>query len=403
MTNPLAPVSNVKLSDLPDDALMHIMDKIDSSSPGTKSRLKGGALATFALAEKKIHTLFKETLKPRDELGAPQFSRGKDWERKMAKSFLKRAGSFEGLVCNWVEEQNGELVTKQSNWLIEDPKTQIEAVRYGQLEWENWRDLDPCLKTDPEFVLKQIFSSNLSIEDLWNFSSGTELRALFGLSEGERITIQNLSRMSMMQCKIASLYALARLQTDRAQPIHPANFAFTRHSTSALEAMYEGIFSKLFTRPDFDFSEQFLGILLKINPQFGHFFPNDENILRKIVEACPRFYTELNSEWQRTESIALVASKHNSNYIKIAGTTLLHDEAFLLAAISNNSQIIRHVPISLRNKASFMAQACQINEECFKYIGMELEHNPLFFQNISPFIQNPEIKTKFDKKRARAC
>jgi hypothetical protein len=320
----------------------------------------------------------------------------------MAKSFLRRDGSFEGLVCNWQENENGELVNKQSSWLKNDPQTQIEAIRYGQLPWDNWRDLDPTLKTDPEFVLKELLSNRLTIEDLRRFSSGAELRSLFGLAAGERITLQNLSTMQTPQCKIASLYTLERLQQDSVQLLLPGNFPPPRPRPDAFHVMYEGIFSELLTRPDFDFSKQFLEVLLRINPQFGNFFPNDETILEKIIQVCPRFYTELKIEWQRTESIALAAIKYNANYLKEAGNSLLNDEDFLLKAISNNIQTIKHVPIHLRNKAHFMAQACQIHEECFKYVGIELEQNRLFLQNISPFIQSPEIKRKFDKKRGRA-
>lgn len=402
MTGPISTVFTPTFADLPDDALVQIMDKIDHPSPHPDFHLKGGGLATFGLSQKRVYRIFRDFLGPRDAEGCPQSERGRDWERKMAKSFLRRDGSFEGLVCNWQENENGELVNKQSSWLKNDPQTQIEAIRYGQLPWDNWRDLDPTLKTDPEFVLKELLSNRLTIEDLRRFSSGAELRSLFGLAAGERITLQNLSTMQTPQCKIASLYTLERLQQDSVQLLLPGNFPPPRPRPDAFHVMYEGIFSELLTRPDFDFSKQFLEVLLRINPQFGNFFPNDETILEKIIQVCPRFYTELKIEWQRTESIALAAIKYNANYLKEAGNSLLNDEDFLLKAISNNIQTIKHVPIHLRNKAHFMAQACQIHEECFKYVGSELEQNRLFLQNISPFIQSPEIKRKFDKKRGRA-
>jgi len=319
----------------------------------------------------------------------------------MAKSFLRRDGSFEGLVCNWQENENGELVNKQSSWLKNDPQTQIEAIRYGQLPWDNWRDLDLSLKTDPEFVLKELLSNRLTIEDLRRFSMPAELRALFGLGAGERITLQNLSAMQTTQCKIASLFTLERLQQDSVQLLLPGNFAPPPRS-DAFQVMYEGIFSELLTRPDFDFSKQFLEAVFKIHPKFGNFFPNDETILEKIIQVCPRFYTELKIEWQRTESIALAAIKYNANYVKSVGNSLLNNEDFLLKAISNNMQTIKHVPIHWRNKAHFMAQACQIHEECFNYVGIELEQNRLFLQNIIPSIHSPEMKRKLDKKRGRA-
>jgi hypothetical protein len=357
---------------LPDDALLPIMDRIDHPSPGLASTVKGGALPTFALSSKRMYQIFQETLQAKNPEGSP-LPRGIAWERNMAKSFLKRGGDFKTLAP----------------WLQSDPLTVIEAIRNGQLPWEKWETLDFSLKTDPEFVLNQLFFERLSIRDLSVRSSQAELMALFGLKEGEKISPKKLQGMPLSQFKVAILYSI-----DQVQAVYEQN---EQMNTIRLRSF----FSVLFSRPDLDFTREFFKILWSISPELADFFPYKEDVLKNIVSVFPRFYQQLNKSWIRTPSIALAAIRHNHNYLLDVGSSHLNDENFLLDAIQANKLSIIHIDIKKRNDFNFMLNACQVNDFCLRYIGMELEKNRLFLDTVDQWITKPEMRTKLGNKKSR--
>lgn len=291
----------------------------------------------------------------------------------MAKSFLKRGGDFKTLAP----------------WLQSDPHTFIEAIRHGQLSWQNWETLDFSLKTDPEFVLRQLFSQQLNLRDLGAQSSKAELMALFGLKDGERISPQRLQSMALSRFKIAILYSIH--QVHEVYNLYPVTY--NSHLNRFLD--------ELFSRQDFDFSCEFFRILWGINPRLGTLFPDKEPVIRNIVSVFPRFYQELNKSWIRTPSIALAAIGHNHNYLLDVGSSNLNDEDFLLDAIQANKLSIAHIDIKKRNDFNFMLNACQVNDLCFRYIGMELEKNRQFLDAVDPFITNPDMRTKLGNKKTR--
>lgn len=373
MTAPITALPSPCLFDLlPDDALLHIMDRIDHPSPGLASTVKGGTLPNFALSSKRTYQIFQDTLQAKDSQER-KLPRGIEWERTMAKSFLKRGGDFKTLAP----------------WLQSDPLTVIEAIRNGQLPWEKWETLDFNLKTDPEFVLNQLFFERLSIRDLSVRSSQAELMALFGLKEGEKISPKKLQGMPLSQFKVAILYSI-----DQVQAVYEQN---EQMNTIRLKSF----FSVLFSRPDLDFTREFFKILWSISPELADFFPYKEDVLKNIVSVFPRFYQELNKSWIRTPSIALAAIGHNHNYLLDVGTCNLNDEDFLLDAIQANKLSIAHIDIKKRNDFNFMLNACQVNDLCFRYIGMELEKNRQFLDAVDPFITNPNMRTKLGNKKTR--
>lgn len=373
MTAPITALPSPCLFDLlPDDALLHIMDRIDHPSPGLASTVKGGYLPNFALSSKRTYQIFQDTLQAKDSQER-KLPRGIEWERTMAKSFLKRGGDFKTLAP----------------WLQSDPLTVIEAIRHGQLSWQNWETLDFSLKTDPEFVLRQLFSQQLNLRDLGAQSSKAELMALFGLKDGERITPQRLQSMPLSRFKIAILYSIHQVHEVYDQ--YPVTYS--SHLNRFLD--------ELFSRQDFDFSSEFFRILWDINPRLGTLFPDKEPVIRNIVSVFPRFYQELNKSWIRTPSIALAAIGHNHNYLLDVGTCNLNDEDFLLDAIQANKLSIAHIDIKKRNDFNFMLNACQVNDLCFRYIGMELEKNRQFLDAVDPFITNPDMRTKLGNKKTR--